>query len=107
GAGLFVGGSALAAGLLTTPSATVVVEGEGAAAESLLRAARRTWHPNAWVFSGHPPSPFSLPGEMERQGAATGARALVCFGSACVPPVTDPRELGSLLASGGRSRTGS
>ncbi|MGP8158044.1 MAG: thioredoxin domain-containing protein [Thermoplasmata archaeon] len=107
GAGLFVGGSALAAGLLTTPPATVVVEGEGAAAEALLRAARRAWHPNVWVFAGHPPPPFSLPGEMEGQGASQEARALVCFGTACAPPVTDPSALGPLLASGGRPRPGS
>ncbi|HEY1198521.1 MAG TPA: thioredoxin domain-containing protein [Thermoplasmata archaeon] len=106
-AGLFVGGSALAAGLLTTPPATVVVEGEGAEAEALLRAARRAWHPNVWVFSGHPPPPFSLPGEMAGQGAPKEARALVCFGTACAPPVTDPGALGPLLAAGGRARTGS
>ncbi len=106
-AGLFVAGSALAAGLLTTPSATVVIEGEGVGAEALLRAARRAWHPNSWVFSGHPPPPFSLPGEMEGQGGSKAARALVCFGTACAPPVTDPQELGPLLASGGRARTGS
>ena len=106
-AGLFVSGSALAAGLLTTPPATVVVEGEGKEAEALLRAARRAWHPNVWVFSGHPPLPISLPGEMEAQGTSKAARALVCFGTACAPPVTDPRALGPLLASGGRSRTGS
>jgi hypothetical protein len=107
GAGLFVAGSALAAGLLTTPSVTVVVEGKGTRAEELLRAARRAWHPNAWVFSGHPPPPISLPGEMEALGESKEARALVCFGSACAPPVTDPRELAPLLASGGRARTGS
>ena len=104
GAGLFVAGSALAAGLLTTPPATVVVEGEGANADALLRAARRAWHPNMWVFSGHPPPPFSLPGELEGQSASKEARALVCLGAVCAPPVTDPRELGPLLASGGRAR---
>jgi uncharacterized protein len=104
GAGLFAAGSALAAGLLTTAPVTVVVEGTGEPADRLLREARRSWHPNAWVFSGHPPLPFSLPGEITGMGAAKEARALVCFGSACAPPVTDPTALGPLLASGGRSR---
>ena len=101
GAGLFAAGSALAAGLLTTPAATVVVEGEGARAQALLRAARRSWHPNAWVFSGHPPPPFSLPGELEGMAPAREPRALVCFGTSCAPPVDDPRAIATLLASGG------
>ena len=107
GAGLFAAGSALAAGLLATSPATVVIEGTGERAEALLRAARGAWHPNVWVFRGHPPPPFSLPGEIEGQGEAKEARALVCFGNACTPPVTDPAELAPLLASGGRPRTGS
>ena len=107
GAGLFAAGSALAAGLLTTPPATVVVEGHGPAAERLLAAARRSWHPNHWVFAGHPPPPFSLPSELEELGDSSEARALVCFGNACAPPVTDPAAIGPLLASGGRARPGS
>jgi len=105
GAGLFASGAALAAGLLATPPATVVVEGRGATADELLRTARRSWHPNSWVFSGHPPPPFSLPGEMAGTGASGEARALVCFGTACAPPVTDPTLLGPLLATGGRQRS--
>ncbi|MGD0587477.1 MAG: thioredoxin domain-containing protein [Thermoplasmata archaeon] len=104
GAGLFAGGCALAGGLLSTPPATVVVEGTGAGAEALLRAARRAWHPNVWVFSGHPPPPFSFPGEIGLERASKEARALVCFGTACAPPVTDPAAIGPLLGSGGRSR---
>lgn len=103
GAGLFAAGSALAAGLLTTPPATVVVEGSGVEAEALLRAARRAWHPNVWVFSGHPPPPFSLPEELRAPGAMAEARALVCFGTVCAPPITDPDALGPRLASGGHS----
>jgi uncharacterized protein YyaL (SSP411 family) len=100
-AGLFAAGSALAAGLLATPPATIVVEGKGPAAESLLRAGRRAWHPNVWVFSGHPPAPFSLPGEIEALGSTKTPRALVCFGTRCAPPVVDPSAIGPLLASGG------
>jgi len=103
--GMFASGSALAAGLLETEPASVVVEGEGPTAKALLRAARRAWHPNVWVFSGQPPPPFSVGGEWEGAGHASEARALVCFGTRCLPPVTDPRELGALLASGGRSRS--
>jgi len=105
GAGLFAAGSALAAGLLTTPPATIVVEGSGERGQLLLRAAQRSWYPNLWVFAGHPPPPFSLPGELAEQGESKEARALVCFGNACAPPVTDPTALGPLLASGGRPRT--
>ena len=102
GAGLFAAGSALALGLLRTAPATVVVEGDGPRADALLRAARRVWHPNLWVFSGHPPPPFSLPGELEAMGSAKEPRALVCFGNSCAPPVTEPTELDRLLATGGR-----
>ncbi|HYA71455.1 MAG TPA: thioredoxin domain-containing protein [Thermoplasmata archaeon] len=105
GAGLFAAGSALAAGLLGTPPVTVVVEGTGPRADKLLSAARRSWHPNSWVFAGPPPPPFSLPGELGGFGSSSEARALVCFGTACAPPVTDPAAIGPLLASGGRSRT--
>jgi len=107
GAGLFAGGSALAAGLLATPPATVVVEGTGPSAEALVRAARRAWHPSVWVFSGHPPAPFTLPGEIVAERGSSESRALVCFGTACAPPVTDPAKLGPLLASGGRPRDAS
>jgi len=102
GAGLFGAGSALAVALLNTPPATVVVEGSGPEAGRLLSAARRTWHPNCWVFAGHPPPPFELPGSLSETAATGEARALVCFGNACAPPVTDPRGIGPLLASGGR-----
>jgi uncharacterized protein len=102
-AGLFASGSALAAGLLLSEPATVVVEGEGSGGEELLRAARRAWHPNLWVFRGTPPSPFSLPEELGANAGTVEPRALVCFGSACAPPVTDPRALAPLLASGGRA----
>jgi len=107
GSGLFASGSALAAGLLSTAPATVVVEGTGPAADALLRAARRAWHPNVWVFAGHPPPPFSLPGELPLGDGTSGARALVCFGTACAPPVTDATAIAPLLARGGPAPSGS
>jgi uncharacterized protein len=101
-AGLFASGSALAAGLSVTGPATVVVEGSGPRSEALLRAARRAWHPNAWVFRGVPPTPFSLPEELGASTSGADPRALVCFGTACAPPVTDPAKIAPLLATGGR-----
>ncbi len=97
GAGLFAAGSALAAGLALGEPATIVVEGDGPPAEALWRAARRAWHPNVWVFRGTPPEPFSLPEELATSSRAAGARALVCFGSVCAPPVTAPGEIARLL----------
>jgi uncharacterized protein len=98
-AGLFAAGSAWAAGLSLTEAATVVVEGAGAAADRLENTARRTWHPNAWVFRGTPPEPFALPDEVRAASNAAGVRALVCFGTSCAPPVTEPAELATLLAT--------
>ena len=100
GAGLFASGSALAAGLTMIEPATIVVEGRGASADTLLRAARRAWHPNLWVFAGTPPPPFSLPEELT-VARGDAPRALVCFGTTCAPPVTDAEALGPLLASRG------
>jgi len=102
-AGLFAAGSAWAAGLSTTPPATIVVEGEGPTADRLLAAARRAWHPNAWVFHGTPPPPFSLPTEMSVAEERRSARALVCFGTVCAAPVTEEGELATLLATAPRA----
>ena len=85
-AGLFGAGSAWAAGLAETPAASVVVEGDGARHDALLRAARRAWHPNLVVFDGRPPSPFAVAGDLGPAGPEP--RALVCVGTACAPPVT-------------------
>ncbi len=98
-AGLFAAGSALAAGLLSVEPLTVVVEGSGAAARTLVRAARTTWHPNLWVFEGRPPPPISLPGEIAERPEGEEPRALVCFGTSCAPPVSDVEGLVSLLAA--------
>ncbi len=102
GAGLFASGTALAVGLAGTPAARVVVEGSGPEAAALLKAARRTYHPNLVVFAGVPPEPFSLPEELGAGRARASPRALVCFGDRCLAPVTEPSRLASLLAAGGR-----
>ncbi|MCI4349719.1 MAG: hypothetical protein L3J93_05835, partial [Thermoplasmata archaeon] len=104
GGGLFASGSALAAGLLRTPAARVVVEGHGAEADALARAAELTWHPNLWVFRGFPPDPFSLPEELAaaRTSDDRGARALVCFGQRCLAPLTEPGALRNALEQADR-----
>jgi uncharacterized protein YyaL (SSP411 family) len=105
-AGLFASGSALAAGIAISGPATIVVEGSGARSDALLRAARRAWHPNLWVFRGTPPPPFSLPEELSAVASNGESRALVCFGTACAPPVTEPGGIVTLLASAGRTSSG-
>ena len=99
GAGLFAAGSALASGLLGVDPVTVVVEGQGAPARALLRCARSAWHPNLWVFEGRPPAPFSLVPELAATSEGRTARALVCFGTSCAPPVTEPAALRALIGS--------
>lgn len=103
--GLFAAGAAWAAGLLATAPATVVVEGTGPEAARLRSTARRAWHPNVAVFEGRPPPPFSLPDELVSSAERSEARALVCFGTSCAPPVTDPERLRALLRSGAPSGT--
>jgi uncharacterized protein YyaL (SSP411 family) len=105
-AGLFAAGAALASGLAAGEPVTVIVEGTGEAADRLLREADRTYHPNAWVFRGHPPPPFSLPVEASVPAGEGPERALVCFGTSCAPPVRAPSELRKLIEAGPRSGEG-
>jgi uncharacterized protein len=99
-AGLFAAGMALAAGLAQTEPVRVVVQGEDALSDALWNAARTAWHPNVWVFRSTPPAPFSVPGELADASAETSStRALVCWGTRCAPPVTDPERLRSLIGS--------
>ncbi|MCI4358568.1 MAG: thioredoxin domain-containing protein [Thermoplasmata archaeon] len=103
GAGLFGSGAALALGLLSTPSARIVVEGSGPESDALVRAANRTWHPNLWVFRGLPPEPFSLPEELRAGNREAGAaRALVCFGQRCLAPISDPAALRTAIEEADR-----
>ncbi|MCI4326416.1 MAG: thioredoxin domain-containing protein [Thermoplasmata archaeon] len=98
-AGLFAGGAAFAAGAIDVPPARVVIEGTGPDAERLARVAERTYHPNLWVFRGAPPPPFSLPDELGTGGR--GPRALICFGTRCLAPITEPVALVAAIRSGG------
>jgi uncharacterized protein len=97
-AGLFGAGMALAAGIADTEPVRVVVQGNGPEAEALFTAASLTWHPNAWIFRGTPPAPFSIPEELAAAAREpTSPRALVCWGTRCAPPVTDPERLRELI----------
>jgi uncharacterized protein len=99
-AGLFGAGMALAAGLADTEPVRVIVQGEGSVGDALWKAAHRAWHPNLWVFRGTPPPPFSLPEELSTAAAEpTEARALVCWGMRCAPPITDPDRLQGVIGS--------
>lgn len=96
--GIYAGGTALAATLHLQPAVRVVIEGKGKDADELERAALRTYHPRKAVFRGTPKPPFVL----REEAAATaekGAkpRALVCRGTSCLPPITDPKELTRVL----------
>ncbi|MCI4350118.1 MAG: thioredoxin domain-containing protein [Thermoplasmata archaeon] len=101
-AGLFATGAALAVGLVDTPAARLVVEGTGPGSDRLFRAASAAWYPDAWLFRGTPPPPFSLPEELTSASGPGAERLLVCFGTRCLPPVTDPAAVGPLLLGGGR-----
>lgn len=99
-AGLYGAGLALAAGVAETEPVRVVVQGTGPAAQALWRSAQTAWHPNAWRFRETPPPPFSLPEELA--AAATRpveARALLCWGTRCAPPIIDPDRLRRLVGS--------
>ncbi len=100
-AGLFAAGTALGRGLVDEPPLRVIVEGRGPAANDLVRAAIGAWHPLRYVFRGQPPEPFSLPEEL---GAASGggrseARALLCFGTRCLAPITDAGALAAAVTA--------
>ncbi len=104
--GLFASGAALAAGLARTEPVTVIIEGKGPDTQLLLRTARRAWAPMLAVFEGHPPPPFSLPGEVFPDRLGSGARALVCVGNACAPPITNPAALRERIGLGAAAPAG-
>ncbi len=97
-AGMFASGMALAAGLLDTEPVRVVVQGSGGLADALWSSTLTAWHPNAWIFRGTPPEPFSLPEELAAATMASDRpRAFVCWGTRCAPPVEDPAALAALI----------
>ncbi len=101
GAGLFAAGAALAAGLLATPPVQVVIEGVGPRARALGSAAQRVYHPRCIVFAGPPPAPFTFAGGVPAAPPG-GARALVCSGTSCAPPVAEASDLPVAIRAAGR-----
>ena len=73
----------------------VVTEGHGRA--PLLAAAREVYAPTLCVIG-----PWAQASIREgKEGAGDRARAFVCKGPTCSPPVTTPGELAKLLSSTG------
>lgn len=97
--GLFAAGPAFALLLQREPPARVVVEGSGTRADHLVKAAWSSSYPNLVVFRGTPPPPFTLPTEQREALTRAGekVRALVCFGTRCEAPITEPSELRARL----------
>ncbi|HET7503738.1 MAG TPA: thioredoxin domain-containing protein [Kofleriaceae bacterium] len=73
----------------------VITEGEGR--EGLLAAARRAYAPTSCLAGA-----WAAPSIFDGKTPAAGrARAFVCSGPTCAPPVTDPGALTALLADPG------
>jgi hypothetical protein len=96
---LFEAGTALASWVLEVPTVRVVIEGEDADADALYESAIRTYHPRLVVFRGEPSPPFTLPDEVSSNlsGSPAIGRALVCRGTSCLPPITEPTKLASAI----------
>jgi uncharacterized protein YyaL (SSP411 family) len=75
----------------------VVVVSEGRGRDALVAATRGVYSPTTCVAG-----PWASPSVLEAKTAATdgAARAFVCTGPTCAPPVTEPSALVSLLAAG-------
>jgi uncharacterized protein YyaL (SSP411 family) len=75
----------------------VLVVTEGAGRAELVAAARRTYAPTLCVAG-----PWAQPSILEGKTAAgERARAFVCTGPTCAPPVSEPTELVALVSSTG------
>jgi uncharacterized protein YyaL (SSP411 family) len=73
--------------------AQVLVITEGTGRAQLLNAARRTYAPTLCVAG-----PWAASSILDGKASAGGqARAFVCIGPTCSPPVTDPGALSTLL----------
>jgi uncharacterized protein len=87
--------SALLAALDLYLHAKVLVVTEGDGRDALLAAARTSYAPTLCV-AGSWAQPSILDGKTPE---GTAARAFVCTGPTCSPPVSDPHELALLLGS--------
>jgi uncharacterized protein YyaL (SSP411 family) len=77
--------------------AQILVVTEGAGRDSLLAAARRTYAPTLCVAG-----PWAAPSILEGKAPADGrARAFVCTGPTCSPPVDAPGALSAILRDPG------
>ena len=73
--------------------AKVLVVTEGAGRDALLAAARRSYAPTLCIAG-----PWAQPSILDDKAPAGGtARAFVCTGPTCAPPVSDPAALVGLL----------
>jgi hypothetical protein len=88
-------GARLLAGLDLYLGGIELVVSDGTGRDELLAAARRAYAPTLMVAG-----PWAAPSLLDGRGAdaAGRARAYVCRGQTCAPPVTDPKELAALLA---------
>ncbi len=91
-----LGAARLLGALDTFLHAQCVVVSEGAGADALLTAARRGYAPSR-LLCGPWASPSVLGGKTAGPGGR--ARAFVCRGPVCSPPVDDPAALRALLAA--------
>ena len=75
----------------------VVVVSEGRGRDALVAASRAVYSPTTCLAG-----PWASPSVLEAKTAAAdgAARAFVCSGPTCAPPVTEPAALVSLLAAG-------
>jgi len=89
-------GARLLAGLDFYLNGIELVVSAGSGRDELLAAARRAYAPTLMVAGSW--APESIRGGKE-PGADGGARAYVCRGQTCSPPVADPAELRALLAA--------
>ncbi len=87
--------SALLAAMDFYLHAQVVVVSEGRGRDALVAATRGVYSPTTCLAG-----PWASPSVLESKTAAPSgaARAFVCTGPTCAPPVTDPTALVSLLA---------
>lgn len=88
---------------LSRGSTEVVIVGEPAAAQALVRAASRAYLPNRMIARLDPARPETLAVASllaaDKPPPASGAVAYVCRGRVCSPPVAEPAELEAMLVA--------